>query len=940
MKLRPYQQEAYDNIMRDFSKCRSTLAVLATGLGKTVCFSHVAKAFREHGRIMVLAHREELIRQAADKAEQICNTDTDIEMGEHYAHSWSHFKADIVVSTVQTQNAGMEGEGRMTRFDPDEFSLLVIDEAHHAPADSYRRVIEYYKNNPSLKVLGVTATPDRADEKALGQVFESVAYEYDIRNGIDDGWLVPIEQRSVFIQDLDYSQVRTTAGDLNGKDLAQVLEFEAALHGIASPTVELTGDRKTLIFAASVAQAERLAEIINRHKSDSARFVYGGTPKEIRRRYFADYAERKFQYLVNVGVACLDEQTEILTSDGWVGYKEISYQHKIANWEEGAIYFEKPLAIEVRDRRQDEEMVVLETKNRSIRVTDDHRMLYRTYQQGKFKECRARDLVNRKAELPINGIAEPFEFLPEKLTQYKSNIKRRISANSYHLRKKLGLSIEESKKLAAKRIEIHGELKHKKPSELTIAECELIGFWLGDGTKSKLQSGGIEYIISQAESYTGICRWIRTVLNEVGTDYIERRKLPKRANRNPLLTWSMPRGTGFEEQKRKGLFALEPYLEKDGTLLFWGLNQEQFDALCRGFWFADGEHGNASEKKDCSYRIANTNKKLLDLLQAIAVCRGYRANINGGHKRSEKHKPLWKLSLSKYDSHCMTKYRLQFEKIWKPEKVWCVKSHTGFIVTRRRGTVTITGNTEGFDDPGIEVVVMARPTKSRCLYTQMCGRGTRPLPGLVDGPETAHARQLAIVESTKPNVEIIDFVGNCGKHKLVTSADVLGGIYDDEIVERAKKNAEDKSTKTGKPVDIASELQLAEREIAKERARREDAETRAHVRLRAQYSTAKVNPFDVFDLTPHRERDWHKGRQPTTKQLEFLHKNGVDTKGLSFTHASQVIDNIIKRRRDNKCSYKQAKILKRNKYSTDVSFQEASAIIDKIAAKQGWKKRA
>ena len=127
----------------------------------------------------------------------------------------------------------------MSKFDPQRFGVLIIDEAHHATSPTYRRVIDYYRTNPALKVLGVTATPDRADEEALGQVFQSVAFDYEVLDAIHDGWLVPIEQQMVHVEGLDYSSIRTTAGDLNGGDLAAVLEAEKNLQQMASASVAI-----------------------------------------------------------------------------------------------------------------------------------------------------------------------------------------------------------------------------------------------------------------------------------------------------------------------------------------------------------------------------------------------------------------------------------------------------------------------------------------------------------------------------------------------------------------------------------------------------------------------------------------------------------------------------------------------------------------------------
>ena len=297
MNLRPYQEKAIAHINDGWNDNDAQLLVLPTGTGKTVVFVHLVD--REiSGRILILAHREELIWQAAAKVEVITGTKPSIEMADYRADEGFFNRSKVVVSSVQTQNAS----NRLLKFDPKQFSLVIIDEAHHAPAKSYRRVIDYYKqNNPNVKILGVTATPDRADEKALGMIFDSVAYEYKIHDAIADGWLVPIVQRSVVVNSLDYSGIKTTAGDLNGKQLAAVMEYEKNLHGIATPTLEIIGDRKTLVFAASVAHAERLCEIFNRHKFGSAEWVCGKTPKDSRRETLRRFAEGKTRILVNVG---------------------------------------------------------------------------------------------------------------------------------------------------------------------------------------------------------------------------------------------------------------------------------------------------------------------------------------------------------------------------------------------------------------------------------------------------------------------------------------------------------------------------------------------------------------------------------------------------------------------------------------------------------------
>jgi superfamily II DNA or RNA helicase len=255
-------------------------------------------------RALFLAHREELIFQARDKIAAMTGWRVDVEMGEARAEMACMYGGPrVVVSTIQTQASGGDGGGRMTRFDPRIFGVIVCDEGHHSVSPQWRRVIEWYTaGNPDVRVLGVTATPDRADEEALGQVYESVAMDYEIQDAIRDGWLVPVTQQMVHVEGLDFSQCRTTAGDLNGADLAKVMEYEENLHRVVSPAIEIAGARRSLVFAASVEHAERMAEMFNRHRAGMAAWVCGKTPKDDRRRILGDFAAGRVQVVCNCGV--------------------------------------------------------------------------------------------------------------------------------------------------------------------------------------------------------------------------------------------------------------------------------------------------------------------------------------------------------------------------------------------------------------------------------------------------------------------------------------------------------------------------------------------------------------------------------------------------------------------------------------------------------------
>ena len=288
--LRPYQEEAVDGAIGEFKDNRSTLIVMPTGSGKTRVMTEIA-ARRKKDRVLVVAHRDELLQQACDRFARDCGEKVGLDQAQSFGQDQR-----IVIASIQT----ISKPDRLERFPPDRFDLLMIDEAHHAPATTYRRVVDYFA---AAKVLGVTATPDRADEKAMGQIFDSVAYDYEIEDAIGDGYLCDVVCTRIDIAGLDLSSVKTVAGDLNQGDLDQAMAVEEVLLGVADATMREAGDRKTLVFTTSVVNAHKLAEIMNRHRTDCARAVDGKTEIEDRRALLAGHKDGAFQFLVNVGIA-------------------------------------------------------------------------------------------------------------------------------------------------------------------------------------------------------------------------------------------------------------------------------------------------------------------------------------------------------------------------------------------------------------------------------------------------------------------------------------------------------------------------------------------------------------------------------------------------------------------------------------------------------------
>lgn len=543
MNLRDYQAWVVGDACELFQKPESGLIVAATGLGKTILFSEIVNRLCDHPwkRALVLAHREELVHQAADKIHRITGHRPDIEMASDHAEI-GLMKSRVVVASKDSI------AHRLAKYRPNEFHLLVIDEAHHAVARRYRTIIDHFRDrNPDIRVLGVTATPDRADERKLGKVFGNVIADLNVLFGVKNGWLVDIHAKPVFIDSVDLSVCRKSKGDFNVEDLDRALTHMKPVWGMADAACNLLGDKKTLFFCVTIAHAEMMTNVLNRMKPGTAEMVTGKTPKDQRQEVLRRFRDGTTRRLVNVGVF-----------------------------------------------------------------------------------------------------------------------------------------------------------------------------------------------------------------------------------------------------------------------------------------------------------------------------------------------------------------------------------------------------TEGFDEPSIEAIAMCRPTMSRALYAQMLGRGTRVLPGVIEHATSIEERLDLIAESAKPRLEVLDFVGNSAKHKLVTAIDILGDGADDEVLEIARELAAERDQPTLEVIEEAKKT-AAEREaerIAKQR------EKLRQIRGKTTYTVGKaVDPFAVMDIKPARVPGWHQGKPATEAQIATLKKFGIEPpKDIGLSHASQLIDEAISRARNGKPSFKQAKILKRFGFNaSEMTFEQASSAIGRLAA-NGWKR--
>ena len=294
MELRKYQKEADEAIFNqwDNQNVKKTLLVLPTGCGKTVVFAKVAEELVKRGeRVLVLAHRGELLDQASDKIKKVTGLNTALEKADSTClGSWYR----ITVGSVQS----LMRESRLKKFKPDYFGSIIIDEAHHALSDGYQRVLEYFSNS---KVLGVTATPDRADMKNLGAVFESLAYEYSLPQAIHDGYLSPIKALTIPLQ-LDLSGVSMQSGDFKASDIDTALD--PYLYQIADEMKTYCADRKTVVFLPLVKTSQKFRDILI-SKGFKAAEVNGSS--EDRAEVIETFDKGKYNVLCN----------SMLLTEGW-----------------------------------------------------------------------------------------------------------------------------------------------------------------------------------------------------------------------------------------------------------------------------------------------------------------------------------------------------------------------------------------------------------------------------------------------------------------------------------------------------------------------------------------------------------------------------------------------------------------------------------------------
>lgn len=274
LELRPYQKECVDliNNLPDGSK---GIIMLPTGTGKTVVFTSIDRA----GRMLILSHRDELVRQPLKYFPQ--NTSIGIEKAEEHSAG-----EEVVSASVQS----LSRDNRLNKFNPEDFSTIIVDEAHHAAAPTYRKILKYFKPK---KLLGFTATPKRGDNVRLDDLFDSIIFERTILWGIQNGYLCNLKVLAVDAN-IDLKGVHFTAGDYNAKELSERIEIENVYEVISKTYGEhvIGTNRHVLLYCLTKKGCEEIKTNLVKHfpeEQEKIAIITADTPDELRKQYEQDY---------------------------------------------------------------------------------------------------------------------------------------------------------------------------------------------------------------------------------------------------------------------------------------------------------------------------------------------------------------------------------------------------------------------------------------------------------------------------------------------------------------------------------------------------------------------------------------------------------------------------------------------------------------------------
>lgn len=717
MELRPYQHAARTAIFREWDAGRRrTLLVLPTGTGKTIVFCSVSEeVVRRGGRVLILAHRGELLDQAADKMQQATGLACALEKAESTClGEWER----ITVGSVQT----LMRPQRLRRFPADYYRTVIVDEAHHALSATYQRVLSHFSE---ASVLGVTATPDRGDKQNLGQYFESLAYEYTLPQAVRDGYLCKITAKTVPLQ-IDLAGVKQQNGDYQVAGLATALD--PYLEQIADEMLQHR-DRKIVVFLPLIATAKKFAHLL-RCRGLEATEINGESQDrtEILERF--DRAVGGIlcnAMLLTEGwdcpsvdcicvlrptkirsLYCLDSSTEVLTENGWK--RDVHIGEKVAafNPQTEEIMFVRTTGKIRRQLESSEHFVSLVGPSTDIRVTSNHRMLYDHKRRTGWKFKTAENLAKLRdtSYIPVSGI------------------------------------------------------KQSPGVPLSDAELRFIGLVMTDGTINKA-NGAIT--ITQGEHQPWV-KYIQQCIVDCGFKF---NRFTRTRSGTPFnqtsrsVVWTISKGKPRGRDKHlRGWGSLAPWMSKDfSPALLHQIAPQQFDSLIEAIHVGDGAKQNGQTWTRRSYHIGTGNLLFAERLQACAVLNGYRASL--AVDKSAARTSLFYMVHLKRQRWSRVGGSQQNRPQWiveshSPEECWCVENEMGTLVTRRNGKVAIVGNCQ-MVGRGTRI----HPGKDNLLILDFLWHTSthelcRPANLICETPETATAMTEILADANGAEMDLTD----------------------------------------------------------------------------------------------------------------------------------------------------------------------------------------
>ncbi|KAG0281973.1 hypothetical protein BGZ96_000963 [Linnemannia gamsii] len=314
-QLRPYQQECIDKCLENLRNgITRQIVSLPVGSGKTVIFSHLMKQvpapFPGANKTLILAHRQELLEQTRNHVlRNGTGLRVTIDQGKHVAD----MTADVIVASVPT--LGRAGTTRILKYNPQDFKCIIIDEAHHAAADSYGRILKHFGADvptTHIFVYGCSATVRRHDGLKLGGVFDYISFHKGFITMIEDKWLCGLRVSTIKTE-FDLKDVKTQRGDFATKELSQKVNTPVRNDIVVRSYMTYCGARKsTVVFAVDIAHLESLTETFRQYGYD-ARGLSSKTNDDERAQMLKDFRNQKFPVIVNCGI--LTEGTDIPVID-------------------------------------------------------------------------------------------------------------------------------------------------------------------------------------------------------------------------------------------------------------------------------------------------------------------------------------------------------------------------------------------------------------------------------------------------------------------------------------------------------------------------------------------------------------------------------------------------------------------------------------------------